>query len=344
MKPLLRIYDIARTAQRYILLPEGDDPRIQRAAVRAVREGLARVTLLGDPSVLRPALEELGAGGLVGIIDPDRADDIDELAREYHRLRAHKGVSLQQARAGVADPMIQAALRVRLGQADGTVGGASHTTSQTLRAALQLIGPASGVSVVSSFFLMLSCETRAAVKGGMIFADCGLNVLPDAGELASIARASAVTCRQLLNEEPRVAMLSFSTAGSAEHASLGRIRQAVSMIREAEPDLEIDGELQFDAAIDDAVRKHKAPMSRLSARPNVFIFPDLASGNIGYKIAQRLGGLDAIGPILQGLALPANDLSRGCSVDDVLAAIAITAVQAASAGTVQARRSISSRM
>ena len=175
---------------------------------------------------------------------------------------------------------------------------------------------------------MLSCGPAAPIRGGMIFADCGLVVEPDAEGLASIALSAADSCRRLLAEEPRVALLSFSTAGSADHPSLLKIREALALVRAAAPGLEIDGEMQFDAALDDAIRARKAPGSRLSGRPNVFVFPDLASGNIGYKIAQRLGGLTAIGPILQGLAKPANDLSRGCSVEDIIAAAAITQLQA----------------
>ena len=237
-------------------------------------------------------------------------------------------MTADRALAEMRDPIRQAAMRVRLGQADGTLGGAVATTADTVRAALQIIGRAPGAGIVSSFFLMLSCGPAAPIRGGMIFADCGLVVEPDAEGLASIALSAADSCRRLLAEEPRVAMLSFSTAGSADHPSLLKIREALALVRAAAPGLEIDGEMQFDAALDDAIRSKKAPNSALTGRPNVFVFPDLASGNIGYKIAQRLGGLTAIGPILQGLAKPANDLSRGCSVEDIIAAAAITQMQA----------------
>lgn len=316
MKPLDRIFQTARAANRHIILPEGGDPRICEAAARAVDQGLARITLMG------------GQAAGCDSIDAGDAPDLAMLADTYADLRRAKGVTSQQALDAMRDPIAQAAMRVRLGQADGTVGGAVATTADTVRAALQIIGRAPDAGIVSSFFLMLSCAPDAPFKGGMIFADCGLVIDPDAAALADIAVSAAQSCRQLLGEEPRVALLSFSTAGSAEHPSLHKIRDALDRVRQRAPDLEIDGEIQFDAALDDAIRAKKAPGSRLSGRPNVFIFPDLASGNIGYKIAQRLGGVTAIGPVLQGLALPANDLSRGCSVDDIIAAIAVTAVQA----------------
>ncbi|MCA8881858.1 MAG: phosphate acetyltransferase [Rhodobacteraceae bacterium] len=317
MKPLDRILDAARTTPRHIILPEGGDPRVAEAAALLTERGLAQVTLMDGPDL----------PGVAGLVPAD-APDLPDLADHWHRMRAARGMTADRAREEMRDPIRQAAMRVHLGQASGTVGGAVATTADTVRAALQIIGRAPQAGIVSSFFLMLSCGPEAPIKGGMIFADCGLVIEPDAAELASIALSAAESCRRLLAETPRVALLSFSTAGSADHPSLGRIREALERIRAADPDLEVDGEIQFDAALDNAIRAKKAPGSRLSDRPNVFIFPDLASGNIGYKIAQRLGGLIAIGPILQGLARPANDLSRGCSVDDVVAAVAVTSVQA----------------
>ena len=317
MKPLDRILAAAQANPRHIILPEGGDPRVAEAAARMTAEGLARITLMDGPAV---------AG--VTALAPAEAPDLPELAEHWHRMRAARGMTADRALAEMRDPIRQAAMRVRLGQADGTVAGAVATTADTVRAALQIIGRAPGAGIVSSFFLMLSCGPAAPIRGGMIFADCGLVVEPDVEGLASIALSAADSCRRLLAEEPRVALLSFSTAGSADHPSLLKIREALALVRAAAPGLEIDGEMQFDAALDDAIRSKKAPNSALTGRPNVFVFPDLASGNIGYKIAQRLGGLTAIGPILQGLAKPANDLSRGCSVEDIVNASAVTAVQA----------------
>lgn len=317
MKPLERIYQAARANPRHIILPEGGDPRVAEAALRLSAGGLARITLMNGPDLP-------GVRALV----PAEAPDLAELADHWHRMRAAKGMNAERALEDMRDPIRQAAMRVRLDQADGTVGGAVATTADTVRAALQIIGRAPGAGIVSSFFLMLSCAPGAPVSGGMIFSDCGLVIQPDAHELAAIALSAAQSCRALLDEEPRVALLSFSTAGSADHDTLRRIRAALALIRAADPDLEVDGEIQFDAALDSAVRARKAPDSLLKGRSNVFIFPDLAAGNIGYKIAQRLGGLTAIGPILQGLAKPANDLSRGCSVQDIIDAAAVTAVMA----------------
>ena len=315
--PLLdRLRAAARARPRHIILPEGHDPRVAEAALRLTEAGLARITLMNGPGI---------AG--VTALDPAAAPDLVKLSTHWHRMRAAKGMTAERALAEMRDPIRQAAMRVRLGQADGTLGGAVATTAETVRAALQIIGRAPDAAIVSSFFLMIP-PAETAAPDAMIFADCGLVIAPDATGLAAIARASARSCRQLLGQAPRVALLSFSTAGSAEHDSLERIREALALVRAAEPDLEIDGEMQFDAALDPAIRARKAPKSRLTGPANVVVFPDLASGNIGYKIAQRLGRCHAIGPILQGLASPANDLSRGCTPEDIVNAAIITSLTA----------------
>lgn len=311
------IADAAREAHPHIVLSEGDDPRIREAAKRATKDGLARLTLIGQGT----------SNDDVSFIDPAHATQRNDYANAFFELRKHKGVSEEAAEAAVTTPLGFAAMMVRQGDADGTIGGATHTTSDVVRTALQIIGKGKGVDVVSSYFLMLLDGKRP-----VIFADCGLILQPSAEELASIAIASSASLTALTGLEPRVAMLSFSTKGSVPHGaheSLGRIESAVKMVQEREPDLLIDGELQFDAAMVPEVADRKAPGSPLRGAANVFVFPSLSAGNIGYKIAQRLGGATALGPILQGLAKPANDLSRGCTAQDITQMIAITAAQAA---------------
>jgi phosphate acetyltransferase len=328
MRPLERLFQLATSKRQHIVLADGEDVRVQEAAVRCATQGIAKITMLGAEDPIRIRLGNLGIlEGQIDVVDPESASDRRSLAEVYYDLRSAKGISRTDAFEAMADPLVYAAMRVRCGKADGTVGGAIATTAQTVRTALQIIGRAPTIKTVSSCFMMLACAPQAGFKGGLIFGDCGLIIDPNAEELAAITIASAESCRRLLGEEPRVALLSFSTAGSAQHHSLDKIREAVRIVREQDPDLVVEGEIQFDAALDDRLRQRKCPDSRGHA--NVFIFPDLASGNIGYKIAQRLGNLVAVGPILQGLAKPANDLSRGSTVDDIVATIAVTAVQAA---------------
>ena len=333
MKPLEGILEAAKRARKRIVLSEGEDRRIVEAAVRAAGDGLAEIVLVGDRATVARRLVEFGAdadatAGL-RIEDPQTSPLTPRLAAAYHALRKAKGVDAEAAAAAVRSPLIFSAMMVREGEADGTVGGAVATTADTVRAALQTIGRAPGVKIVSSFFLMLLCQPHHARKGAFVFADCGLVVDPDAAELADIAVASARSYQALTGQPPKVAMLSFSTHGSAAHERVAKVAEATRMARTAAPDLLIDGELQFDAAFVEAVGTVKAPDSPLRGQANVFVFPNLDAANIGYKIAQRIGGAVAIGPILQGLARPANDLSRGCSADDVYHMIAVTGVQAA---------------
>lgn len=330
MKPLDEILAAVRRAPKHIVLPEGEDHRILDGTVRAVGDGLARATLLGDRAAIEAGLAERGADPAgFGVLDPANAPQAESYALAYHELRRHKGVDLEAARAAVAQPLAFAAMMVRQGDADGTVSGAVATTADTVRAALQIIGRAPGVNVVSSFFLMMLCEHHHTTKGGFVFADCGLIVEPTVEELTEIALSSARSFAELVREEPRVAMLSFSTGGSARHERVTRVVEAAARIRAAEPGLKVQGDLQFDAAFVPAVSAAKSPDSAVGGHANVLIFPNLDAANIGYKIAQRIGGAKAIGPILQGLAAPANDLSRGCDADDVYHMIAVTGRQAA---------------
>jgi len=306
----------SKRAQPHIVLSEGDDPRIIEAAKRATTDGLAQLTLIGTSEV----------GGLT-VINPATSPKLDTYTQAYFDLRKHKGVSEDSARDTVLTPLAYAAMMVRLGDADGTIGGAVETTSNVVRAALQIIGKDPNVDTVSSYFLMLLDVTRP-----IVFADCGLVIQPTAEELASIAIASAASLTAMTGLDPKVALLSFSTKGSVPkgaHESLSRIDDALALIQERAPDLPVDGELQFDAAIVPEIAAKKAPDSPVAGDANVFVFPSLSAGNIGYKIAQRIGGATALGPVLQGLAKPANDLSRGCSTEDVYQMIAITGAQAA---------------
>ena len=327
--PTELVVQTARAERAVIALSEGTDPRVIRGALMAQDRGVASCVLVGDRSAIEDAIETAAPEktGALRIEDPSGSADTEHFAQSYHELRAKRGVSLEDARDAVQNPIVYAALMVRERRADGTVGGAVATTSEIVRAAIQMIGKAPDAALVSSFFLMYPPDPAPDGARAMLYSDSGLVIDPSAEELASIAEISAKSFEALIQDTPRIALLSFSTKGSAKHSAVSKVSEATARLKAARPDLIADGELQFDAAFVPSVGTRKAPGSDLAGRANVMIFPNLDAGNIGYKITQRLGGYSAIGPVLQGLNKPANDLSRGCSAEDVAEMIAVTVLQ-----------------
>jgi phosphate acetyltransferase len=329
MKALDEIIRKSQHDPRTIVLAEGEDNRIIEAAARATSDKLANIIVLGNEKTIsnKAALLKVSLNG-IQIIDPTQSEKAPKYAKALYDLRKAKGLTLHQAEKNVYDSLCFANMMVRCGDAEGSVAGSLYTTSNVVRNAIQLIGVKKGAKMVSSFFLMMLCEPFHTLKGGFIFSDCGLVIDPNEEQLAEIAMAASDSGRLMLNEEPKVAMLSFSTSGSASHEMVDKVVNATEIVRKKRPKLVIDGDVQLDAAIVANISDQKVKDSKTKGKANVLVFPNLAAGNIGYKMAERVGGAIAIGPILQGLQKPANDLSRGCHANDVYNLIAVTVVQA----------------
>ena len=321
--------ELAKSDLKKIVLPEGNEERNLKAAEILHNEKIADVILVGSRNEIEENAKKFGVN-IEGITieDPQTSERTKAYANELYELRKKKGVTQTMAENIILDPMYYATMMVKNDDAHGMVSGAVHTTGDLLRPGLQIIKTAPGISVVSSFFIMILKDKTFGENGQMLFADCAVNPNPNADELAAIAIATAESAKKFMKFEPKVAMLSFSSYGSAKHELVSKVQEATKKAQELRPDLSIDGELQLDAAIVESVGKKKAAASPVAGKANVLVFPDLQAGNIGYKLVERIAGADAIGPICQGFAKPINDLSRGCSVEDIVNVVAITAVQA----------------
>lgn len=326
-----KLTEKAKAHPQRIVFPEGTEPRTLTAADRILAESIAEVTLIGDPTDIYAMAKELNLNNIsrATIVNPADEKVIDKYAPLFFELRKKKGITMEQARLTAANPLYLGCLMVKSGDADGQVAGAMNTTGNVLRAAFQVIKTQPGIDVVSGAFIMLLPDGLPFGSNGLlVFADCAVVPDPDARQLAQIAISSAQTARDIAGIKPRVAMLSFSTKGSAKHERVDKVIEATRIAHEMDPELIVDGELQADAAIVPGVAQTKSPNSPLSGRANVLIFPSLEVGNIAYKLVQRLGGVQAVGPVLQGLAAPVNDLSRGCFPEDIYKTIIMTCCQA----------------
>ena len=329
MSVLDSIKEKAKADVKHILLPEGSEERTVQAARIITDEKIAKVTLLGDEEEIKKVAEKFNVCLCgIDIINPLTDPDFEHYANGFYELRKAKGMTPEKARETIKNTLFYACMMIKEGKADGMVSGAINTTGNTLRPGLQIIKMAKGINTISSCFIMEIPNKEYGDNGLMLFGDCAININPNPDELASIAIATANTAKTLLGMDPKVAMLSFSTKGSAKHENVDKVTAALAKVKELAPDLDVDGELQADAAMVPKVAALKAPGSKVAVHANVLIFPDLQAGNIGYKLVQRLAGAEAVGPVSQGFAKPINDLSRGCSIADIVSVVAITAVQA----------------
>ncbi len=330
MSLMQSIRENAQRLSKCIVLPEGTEERTLKAADFVLKENIARIILIGNKAEIEQKSHQFGLQFIrnARIIDPQNNPDKEKLATLLFEIRKSKGISMEEAMQLTEDPLYLATLLIKTGEADGEVAGAMNATGNVLRPAFQIVKTLPGISVVSGAFFMIFKDNPYVPGNILVFADCAVHPDPTASELAEIAVSTALTAMSIAGIEPRVAMLSFSTRGSAKHVLCDKVVEATRIAREKAPWLQIDGELQADAAIVESVGMHKAPGSLIAGKANVLVFPSLESGNIAYKLVQRLAGAEAIGPVLQGMAAPINDLSRGCSVSDIVNLIAITATQA----------------
>ncbi|HAK46529.1 MAG TPA: phosphate acetyltransferase [Spirochaeta sp.] len=319
----------AKKLQKNLVLPEGTESRTLNAARIIIDEGFASsVALIGKVEDITTAAGEVGVNlDGITVIEPLSSDKLDAYAAEYYELRKKKGITEAEATEAIVDPLKWGAMMIRLGDADAMVAGAENSTGNVLRAAFTIIGTAPGVRSASSCFIMYIPDSDWGVNGNMVFSDCATIPNPTSEQLAEIAIAASESCKKFLDAEPNTAMLSFSTKGSASHEYVDKVIEATKIAQNKRPDLNIDGELQLDAAIVPAIGDSKAPGSKVAGKANVLVFPDLQAGNIGYKLVQRLAGADAYGPFLQGFAKPVSDLSRGCSIEDIVTTSAVTMAQ-----------------
>ncbi len=321
------IKERAQRQKKSIVLPEGTDIRVVKAALTAAEEGIADIILLGSPEKIRSSIANTDFSQ-IRIIEPEKSPEFNEYSEQFYEMRRNKGLTLEKAYDTMHNPLYYGCMLVKTGAADGMVGGAVYSTGDVMRSALQIIKTSPDASLVSAFFIMCVPDCRYGENGVFLFADSGLNENPNANQLADIAIQSAASFRQLIGAEPQVALLSYSTKGSAKSELVDKVIEAARIAKTKAPWLNLDGELQLDAAIDSVVGAMKAPASKVAGKANVLVFPDLNCGNISYKLVQRLAKAEAYGAVTQGLAKPINDLSRGCTVEDIVGQISITAVQA----------------